>query len=263
MTTGDARRPRRGSGPLALVGVAGVVVGALAGASVVAALGWGDDAVGCGEAAESALDGYAYDRALVVALGHAIADGHPELEALADTVHWAEAAPAGRPGEGPSGRPGEDTGAPAHNAGDAAGNAGDAAGNAGDAAGNAGDSASRAGDPAGDVAVDYLSALATLAERPELATDDVLGALRDAASASPDLNDLAPVDGDRAGGVAAISALLRRSEAYSPATEPPELTALIDEVARRQRAVRSAGMRPLDGCDAEADTENDAGRQDG
>jgi hypothetical protein len=249
MTTGDARRPRRGSGPLALVGVAGVVVGALAGASVVAALGWGDDAVGCGEAAESALDGYAYDRALVVALGHAIADGHPELEALADTVHWAEAAPAGRPGEGPSGRPGEDTGAPAHNAGDAAG--------------NAGDSASRAGDPAGDVAVDYLSALATLAERPELATDDVLGALRDAASASPDLNDLAPVDGDRAGGVAAISALLRRSEAYSPATEPPELTALIDEVARRQRAVRSAGMRPLDGCDAEADTENDAGRQGG
>jgi hypothetical protein len=231
------------------VGVAGVVVGALAGASVVAALGWGDDTVGCGEAAESALDGYAYDRALVVALGHAIADGHPELEALADTVHWAEAAPAGRPGEGPSGRPGEDTGAPAHNAGDAAG--------------NAGDSASRAGDPAGDVAVDYLSALATLAERPELATDDVLGALRDAASASPDLNDLAPVDGDRAGGVAAISALLRRSEAYSPATEPPELTTLIDEVARRQRAVRSAGMRPLDGCDAEADTENDAGRQGG
>jgi hypothetical protein len=249
MTTGDARRPRRGFGALALVGVAGVVVGALAGASVVAALGWGDDTVGCGEAAESALDGYAYDRALVVALGHAIADGHPELEALADTVHWAEAAPAGRPGEGPSGRPGEDTGAPAHNAGDAAG--------------NAGDSASRAGDPAGDVAVDYLSALATLAERPELATDDVLGALRDAASASPDLNDLAPLDGDRAGGVAAISALLRRSEAYSPATEPPELTTLIDEVARRQRAVRSAGMRPLDGCDAEADTENDAGRQGG
>jgi hypothetical protein len=231
------------------VGVAGVVVGALAGASVVAAVGRGDDAVGCGEAAESALDGFAYDRALVVALGHAIADGHPELEALADTVHWAEAAPAGRPGEGPSGRPGEDTGAPAHNAGDAAG--------------NAGDSASRAGDPAGDVAVDYLSALATLAERPELATDDVLGALRDAASASPDLNDLAPLDGDRAGGVAAISALLRRSEAYSPAAEPPELTTLIDEVARRQRAVRSAGMRPLDGCDAEADTENDAGRQGG
>lgn len=214
MTTGDARRPRRGLGTLALVGVAGLLVGALAGASVVVAVGPGDDLAGCGDAAESAPGGYAYDPALVVALGHAIADGHPELEALADTVHRAEAAPAGRPGE--------DTGA---------------------------------GDPAGDVAVDYLAALATLAERPELATDDVLGALRDAASASPDLNDLAPVDRDRAGGVVAISALLRRSEPYSPATEPPELTTLIDLVARRQRAVRTVGMRPLDGCDADAATD--------